>query len=98
MNAEDFKRRRDRLKKRKIRLSHERYEQLLSKYNGLIITCPTCGKQGKLTFKQRWGSDSKRYFYCRHDNPLTWHYFGRIEDIEELLNPPKETDKQATLG
>lgn len=94
MSAEDFKRRRDRLSKRKNRLSSEERERLRSKYDDLTIRCPICEKQGKLTFRRK-GSNPKRYFYCRHNDHFC--YIGRIEDIEKLLNPPKETDKQATL-
>jgi len=95
MNAEDFRRRRNRLSKRKIRLSYEQIERLRRKYEGLTIRCPICGKQGTLTFRVK-GTDPKRYFYCRHGDDYC--YIGRVEDIEELLNPPKrQAGKQVTL-
>lgn len=95
MTDEDWKEWRDRLSKRKSRLSYEERERLRVKYHGLTIRCSICEKQGTLSFKVK-GSESKRYFYCRHGDDAC--YVGRIEDIEELLNPPKETGKQATLG
>lgn len=95
MNAGDFKRRRDRLSKRKIRFSNEQSERLRRKYHGQTIKCPICGETGRLCFRVK-GSENKRYFYCRHGNDAC--YVGRIEDIEELLNPPKETRKQTMLG
>jgi len=95
--SEDFRHRRDRLSKRKNRLSKEEYNRRYKKYHGKTITCPKCGKQGTLRF-QRDGDPRHQYFYCIHRvNPSVACYIGRIEDIEELLNPPKETDKQATL-
>lgn len=96
--SEDFRRRRDRLSKRKNRVSKEEYNRRYQKYNGKTITCPLCGDPCKLRF-QRDGDPRHQYFYCVHVyNSAIVRYIGRIEDIEELLNPPKETRKQATLG
>lgn len=98
MSAEDFKRRRTRLSKRKIRLSQEEYNRRYKEYHRKTITCPLCGDPCKLRF-QRDGDPRHQYFYCDHVyNTSIVRYIGRIEDVEELLNPPKETDKQATLG
>jgi len=95
VSTEDFKRRRERLNKRGFRLSYEQTERLCAKYHGLTIRCPICGKFGRLCFKVK-GSESKRYFYCRHGNDTC--YVCRIEDVEELFNPSKESSKQTALA
>jgi len=93
-SAEEFKRRRARLSKIKRRLSEEEFERRYNKYHGKQIRCPICGKIGVLRF-QRNGDRRHQYFYCIHSvNPSDACYIGRIEDIEELLNPPAEVKKK----
>ena len=95
MSAEDFKEMRARLsKRRRIRLSREGVRRLREKYEGNIIECPICGKQGKLYFRI-CGQPQARYFYCRHGDDYC--YIARIEDIDDLFDHQKPTVEQTTL-
>lgn len=46
------------------------------------ITCPKCGRQGRLDYRQK-GSDPERYFYYRRGQEAC--HIAPVEDVEEIL-------------